>query len=204
MQENRLKRDINLARSLSSIAPLSSLYVPIHDPPARIPKYLTVDCQSEWHTSALISSAVETVTLPSRLRQYHDFEGALAGDDGVHKIFELQSRVIQDGGHGTNGFAAKSEQVNGEDAGAKPQTRFDLNFSNEDVRSNEPHLFNQVEVSRGSRPQALDDEESGDPALVRRERFYSSEPMLQRYVSTQANRYRCILRTCSRENFTIQ
>lgn len=152
--------------------------MPIHDPPGRIPNFVAVERQSEWHTSALISSAVETVTLPSRLRQHHDFEAALAGDDGVHKIFELQSRVMQDRAQDTNG----SKGLTGESVGASAQKAFNLNFSHDDVSSKEPHVFNQIEVTRDSEPKAVDDEMTEDPAIVRRERFYNSEPMLQRYV----------------------
>lgn len=37
-------------------------------PAATLPSYLTVDLKSQWHIGGLLSTAFETMTLPSRLR----------------------------------------------------------------------------------------------------------------------------------------
>jgi hypothetical protein len=45
----------------------ASLYIPLTTP-SSLPSYITLDPYSPWHTSALLSTAMETMTLPSRLR----------------------------------------------------------------------------------------------------------------------------------------
>jgi hypothetical protein len=75
--------------------------------------YLNVDRQSEWQKSALVASAIETVTLPSRLRPYQGrpiFIGRFLGltaidfdlinrrlqfEDGVRAIFSKAARLSQ-------------------------------------------------------------------------------------------------------------
>lgn len=58
-----------LANVLNTLMPLSSLYVPLVSPPLHLPKnHIEVDDSSEWHKAALLSAAVETVTLPTRLK----------------------------------------------------------------------------------------------------------------------------------------
>lgn len=187
MQQNEIKRGMNKARSICMISPQSSLYAPIIDPPRQLPSFLHVDLQSEWYTSALICSAVETVTLPSRLCRYHDFEASLAGDDGTHKIFELQSTII--GKEGT-----RAEKLSASGKGLDPQalecgsegnveTEFDLDFTYDDLASKNQHIFNQIQVVRGGGfDNAGESEAIDDIGLLRRKRFYDSEPMLQRFV----------------------
>ncbi|KAI9932143.1 hypothetical protein ASPWEDRAFT_59420 [Aspergillus wentii DTO 134E9] len=178
-RQAQFKRDMNKARSIHTISPQSSFYTPIIDPPSRLPANFNVDARSEWYTSALISSAVETVTLPSRLRPYHDFEASLAGDDGIHKIFELQSSIS-----GDEEIHAKGTN-RGEDTGdgsSKVTTKFDLDFTYDESSSNEAHIFNQMQVSRGFEPEQKDDSASHeDLGLSRKLRLFNSEPMHQRF-----------------------
>lgn len=145
------------------------------DLPHRLPDYLNVDRQSEWQTSAVISSAVETVTLPSRLRPYHDFEASLAGSHGTHKILELQSTIAQrEQGH--NKQAAK-------EGSSQAETEFDIDFTYDGKYSKTAHIFNQVQITRGDEPgPAVVSAESGDTGHLRKPRLYNSEPMLQRCV----------------------
>lgn len=58
----------NTARSFSEIAPQASIFVPATVPAGRLPSYIHLDPTSEWHKSALILTAWESLTLPSRLR----------------------------------------------------------------------------------------------------------------------------------------
>ena len=68
-QANRNARTLALANVLNTLLPLSSLYVPLVSPPLHLPKhFIEVDYSSEWHKAALLSAAVETVTLPTRLK----------------------------------------------------------------------------------------------------------------------------------------
>lgn len=175
---------MNKARSIYSISPQSSFYTPIIDPPHRLPKTLSVDFQSEWQTSALISSAMETVTLPSRLRPYRDFESSLAGDDGIHKIFELQSSILTDEAQRT----VDSKLTNGadpsEDESSQVKTEFDVDFSYDSGDSSKSHIFNQVQVSRGFDPEQKNNDgpptEDIDLGMRRKLRLHNSQPMFQR------------------------
>ena len=44
------------------------MYIPLRVPSVRLPPYVYLDRSSQWHLSALLSMAVETMTLPSRER----------------------------------------------------------------------------------------------------------------------------------------
>ncbi|KAJ5091172.1 hypothetical protein NUU61_006042 [Penicillium alfredii] len=174
-RHHQFKKDTNKARSLYSISPQSTLYVPTIDIPQKLPSYLNVDRQSEWQTTALISSALETVTLPSRLRPYHDFEASLAGDDGTHNIFELQSTINQD-------FLGRKKQPSENESSSKTETNFDIDFTYNEDEIKPAHIFNQVQVTRGNEPgQDAASTDDGDTGRLRKLRLYNSEPMLQSY-----------------------
>ncbi|KAJ5925901.1 hypothetical protein N7454_007411 [Penicillium verhagenii] len=172
-RHQQMKKDVNKAKSLYSISPQSSLYVPIVDIPSRLPSYLSLDRQSRWQTTALISSALETVTLPSRLRPYHDFEASLAGYDGRHTIYELQCSI--------NPQDSDDKSSAEEDGRPKAQSEFDIDFTYGEDDGKNAHIFNQVQVTRGhERGNSI---ESGQEDLghVRKLRLYNSEAMLQSY-----------------------
>lgn len=122
------------------------------------------------------------MTLPTRLRPYHDFEASLAGDDGVHKIFELQSTIVPDdevAEHSTQGPKTHADQVENTE-GPKPQTTFELDFTYNGLDSNTAHIFNQLQVSRGITTERKGQSPTEDLGTVRRQRLYNSEPMFQR------------------------
>lgn len=170
-QHQQLTRDINKARSLYSISPQANLYVPLMDLPQRLPNYLKVDRNSEWQTTSLISSAVETVTLPSRLRPYHDFESSLTGEDGTHTIFELQTS-INPGEYGKKAPTNDTEK-------ASPESELDIDFTYDGESSEASHIFNQVQVIRGSQDEEAPDSTGEDIGRLRKLRLYNLEPMLQ-------------------------
>ncbi|KAI9887521.1 MAG: mtDNA inheritance, partitioning of the mitochondrial organelle [Watsoniomyces obsoletus] len=64
----RIQKTVNMAKSIVDISGQSSLLVPILEVPSDVPSLVSVDPRSNWHTSALIMTALETVTLPARLR----------------------------------------------------------------------------------------------------------------------------------------
>lgn len=122
---------------------------------------------------------METVTLPSRLRPYHDFESSLAGEDGSHRVFELQSSIL------TNGENARAEAT--EDDTSQVETKFDVDFTYDNNDSKTAKIYNQVQVTRGADPEQQNRNESTyssvedrDIGFRRKQRLYSSEPMLQR------------------------
>ncbi|PKY09086.1 tubulin nucleotide-binding domain-like protein [Aspergillus campestris IBT 28561] len=184
-RQARNKRDINKARSLHSIAPQSSLYTPIIDPPSRLPGSIHLNHRSQWYTSALISCALESVTLPTRLRAYHAFEASLAGDDSSHNIFELQSTIIQNQDkyrqqHPVS--AGVSEDT--DDRGSHPaeaQTKFDIDFTYDGFEGERPHVFNQLLVMRGIESPEDESPSYEDTGLQRKKRHYDSQPMFQSF-----------------------
>lgn len=115
------------------------------------------------------------MTLPSRLRACHDFEAALTGD-GTHRIFELQSKIVQ------NGFDKRQDESrNTENEPSNVEAEFDLDFSYDSLGHEDSHIFNQVQVARGSNSNQMDNSASAeDVGLLRRERLYNSKPMAQR------------------------
>lgn len=173
---------INTARTLSSIAPLATLYCPIIDAPQNLPKYLNIDLQSDWYKSALLASAVETATLPSRLRTYRDFETSLLGHrGGSQTIFELQSSVITPGaGEKRPPWATKKDTTQKSDDEAKLD--FDINFTTPQPVADDTAVFTQVQIFRGEEQQAIDTESMGvdDVGLKRKLRLYASKPAVER------------------------
>ncbi|KAH7360542.1 tubulin domain-containing protein [Rhexocercosporidium sp. MPI-PUGE-AT-0058] len=67
-REKRLNQLSNTARSISEIAPQASLFVPVTIPSMMLPSYVMIDPKSRWNVGGLLSTAYETMTLPSRLR----------------------------------------------------------------------------------------------------------------------------------------
>ncbi|RAL16706.1 misato family protein [Aspergillus homomorphus CBS 101889] len=182
-RQTQFKRNLNKSRSIYAIAPQASLYTPIIDPPSRIPSTIHIDPHSEWYTSALISSALESVTLPTRLRPYHDFEASLAGDDGVHKIFELQSTIVPEDENTerpNQGFTTQAQQAEDKED-TKSNAKFELDFTYDGLDSDKAHIFNQLQVSRGIITTRKDQSSEEDLGTVRRQRLYNSEPMFQRF-----------------------
>ncbi|KAL2356953.1 tubulin domain-containing protein [Cryomyces antarcticus] len=56
------------ARSYHALSTQASVYIPLTNAPKNLSPYLSLDASLPWHTSALQATALETMTLPSRLR----------------------------------------------------------------------------------------------------------------------------------------
>ncbi|KAI9814179.1 MAG: mtDNA inheritance, partitioning of the mitochondrial organelle [Pycnora praestabilis] len=100
LREKHLQKTINTARSYQDISSQASLYVPILDPPAKLPSYVSLDRSSDWHTSAVLGTGMETMTISSRLKSQdgirktlREIEGAL-NINGNQKIANLQMSVM--------------------------------------------------------------------------------------------------------------
>ena len=97
LQEKQNLHSANVIQSLSSLSKTATLYVPITSIPASIPPYITAfDPVARWHTSALQSTAIETLSLPSRLRSprtsLDDFVSVLS-PNGLNPIAHLSLSV---------------------------------------------------------------------------------------------------------------
>lgn len=97
----RRTKTLNHAAALASITSQASMYVPL-SVPANLHKSVSLDKSVLWHTSALISSAIESVTMPTRLRGGHgsrvpvlsDWEEAL-NDNGRRRVAEVAIEVAR-------------------------------------------------------------------------------------------------------------
>lgn len=91
----------NTARSIAEVSSQASLYIPLAIP-STLPTYTTLDPSSPWHASALLSTAVETMTLPSRLHSRAGARASLADTvaalnvNGTQNIARLQMSIGAD------------------------------------------------------------------------------------------------------------
>lgn len=67
-RERQMLRMANLAQSIFAVDSSASVHVPMDSMPGSLPEYVQLDPSSPWHTSALQTAMVESVTLPARLR----------------------------------------------------------------------------------------------------------------------------------------
>ncbi|KAG9233992.1 tubulin domain-containing protein [Amylocarpus encephaloides] len=161
----REKRSIklsNIARSFSELAPQASVFIPLSTPSGSLPPYIKLIPQSDWHVSALLAAAVESATLPSRLRSSnpcHENFSLLANSlniNGNQSIAKLQMSIDQ-GSVITNGHEDPAN-MNGATESC-------------DSRVN-PRNYEALSVNEGDQPRKLDinlfPSESGDSRVTRR------------------------------------
>ena len=98
-QARQMLRTHNVARSIYEISAHASMYMPLAIPSSRLPSYVQMDRSSFWQTSALLSTALESMTLPSRLRpgggkrgRLDDMEAAL-NVNGSQRIANVQMSI---------------------------------------------------------------------------------------------------------------
>ncbi|KFY17912.1 hypothetical protein V492_00292 [Pseudogymnoascus sp. VKM F-4246] len=171
----------NTARSIAEVASQASLYIPLTIP-SSLPTYTTLDPSSLWQSSALLSTAVETMTLPSRLHSRIGTRSSL-GDtmsalnvNGTQNIARLQMSIGED--PQPNGDSHSAPQETGDSRLATHGGRLsledeegemaelDMDFFPVDapqpgVRGRRPekrlHTFGRVESSRSDQDTVEDD-----------------------------------------------
>ncbi|OAX85079.1 hypothetical protein ACJ72_00551 [Emergomyces africanus] len=144
----------NLAKSVNEISPQTSAYIPVLDPPRKIPTYVHADLQSEWYSSALVSTAVESATLPTRLRSHKGNSSWLLSQEFPQKIFNLQATIISERDLESDTASGQDKQpLIAEDEVEKDETLlegFDLDFSwTNSASAKKLRVFGQVQISRG-------------------------------------------------------
>ncbi|KAE9379258.1 tubulin nucleotide-binding domain-like protein [Stipitochalara longipes BDJ] len=174
----RFMRLSNIARSLSEIVPQASLFIPMTMPTAKLPPYVMLDPKSPWHVSGLLSTALESMSLPSRLkiqngrRQTMDGLISALNINGNQNIAKLRMSVDQstalNGQYKPGGLAAPAEsrdlRIPSQDRGVSSShgdekldlITLDMDFFPAEVgeqtsrqQSNkEPHVFGQAEAFR--------------------------------------------------------
>ena len=154
----------NAARSMRFLAQQSSAYICLNTVPKPVPGSINLQGRSEWLTSAFLCSAVESATLPSRLRDigtrqatFSQLEDAL-NTNGGQKLFELQmgvdkarESVPEKHANGvSNGFHSGGSSDAMELNSAGLDTSF-LPRAQETPYSN-LHVFSQIETRRSKDP----------------------------------------------------
>ncbi|GAB1320399.1 mtDNA inheritance, partitioning of the mitochondrial organelle [Madurella fahalii] len=192
-REKRLLRLANKARALTEVYKQASIVVPLALPeklPARMARVL--DAGSQWHVSALLSSAVETVMLPSRMRDPAKREtlsgmAEVLNTMGKQSVAGLQMSVNQPGSESEERRDGRVRLLSEEELSEGVQ--LDMRFTPSDrlepySRSNgfhKPRVFSQIISSRGY------DDDSGGVEVDeegRRRRRSAYEPVTQRYNTT--------------------
>lgn len=107
----QMQRKVNSANSLYSLSQHASMYIPLSfptTPSSSLPKSIcrqAFDRESLWHTSALLATVMESISLPSRLHQLggnrsgsragllNSIEAALNGN-GNQNISSVQMSIV--------------------------------------------------------------------------------------------------------------
>lgn len=160
-------RAANAAKTVQSLGGLVNSYVRIRDGGVRLPEYMQVDTGNEWESSALIASAIESVTLPTRLRdgaglrhaRYAEIEHVL-NTNGGQNILDLgmsaeeYDEVRQSGARSDSRVPQGTSKPDEEEA-----VRFDLNFTpavssllppGATRNKTSKHIFAQAQLTRRS------------------------------------------------------
>lgn len=98
-----MQRATNAARSIHDVSAHATTYIPLAIPSLGLSPSIHLDRRSWWHTSALLTVAVESMTLPSRLRHLSHRRGnmdtmsATLNTNGNQRVAHLSCR-LHDGG----------------------------------------------------------------------------------------------------------
>ena len=153
-KQNQMLRDANSARSIQSITQQASAYIPVSSPPQSLPRYLSLDVESEWSNAALLCTAVETVTLPSRLTNHGGRKGSLTAleailnSNGRQNIFDLSSTSRTMTSPSQNGRMIEGTGLH--DSVATTMT-LDIEYtpiSGRQSLGKTPHIFRQIDIQR--------------------------------------------------------
>jgi hypothetical protein len=170
LQERNQHRMANSIRSAHALSSQASVYIPLVTQPEHMPSYISLEYNSKWHTSALQAAALETISLPSRLRSTTDNRSLLADMEqlftatSVHrKILQaemsVQNEVLQTNGI-VNGIAnAVSHERDGDlvmedtDPNARDaNAALDISLfpsMSQSPRASRTHLFSRLNILRG-------------------------------------------------------
>lgn len=179
-RERQPLQTANFAQSLYALDSTASVHVPITSVPASLPAYVLQDSASPWHTSALEAVAIESITLPTRLRPSElsratfDQLEAVLNNEGHRRLIaaamsledpaQLQRQLDENGMRDTrmtNGITGDS---------AEEDMRLDIDFfpgirgnnHSNVISRNRRHTFTNMEALRGPWRSATE-LESSDP-----------------------------------------
>ena len=201
-QEKRFVKLSNTARSISEIASQASLFIPITIP-STLPSYVTLDPVSQWHVSGLLSTALESMTLPSRLKQQHESRENLdqlasaLNINGNQNIAKLRMSIDQKSelsGHyrsgrlevhaQSNDFRMPSQDRHIDELSQEEEddpTTLDMEFFPAETRSiKESHVFGQAVTYRAEENQNDKKVATEDEGYERARRRAAGLPIIQK------------------------
>ncbi|PQE13009.1 hypothetical protein CJF30_00002915 [Rutstroemia sp. NJR-2017a BBW] len=128
-KEKRFLKVSNTAKSVSEIIPQASLFIPTTLPSSPLPGYVHLDLNSQWQIAGLHSAALESMTLPSRLkprngiRQTLDQIAATLNANGNQNIAKLRMTVKQNSHGSVNGNDHSTSNGNSQDTDLRVSSR---------------------------------------------------------------------------------
>ena len=212
----QLLRTINAARTINEMARNASLYVPLSVPAIQLPQYVHLNRDSEWQISALLSMALESMTLPSRLRPDEQRRGLL-GDieatlnvNGNQRVAQLQCTLLDpetELPRPVNGYASHDDRAPSntmhamikEDDVETITSHLDMNLSTGNPRplsyasqhDTSDHTFGAVENTRGKPQEATDQElDEDDITYARKRRRLAGLSVIERFVARRSFHFR--------------
>lgn len=211
-REKQLLRTVNAARTINEMATHASLYIPMSIPSTSLPKYVRLNRDSQWHTSALLSAALESMTLPARLRPDSERRGLL-GDleaalnvNGNQRIAQLECSITDPKNEppsATNGHRIKDDRAPShtnhtmieEDGSEATKSHLDIDLSGGDAGLSSAgasqhhasdHMFGAVEVIRGRNGAIREEEANDDVTGARKRRRFAGLTVVERFVSAKS------------------
>lgn len=207
-REKQLLRTLNTARTINEMSTHASMYIPLSIPSGALPQYVHLDRGSEWHSSALLATALETMTLSSRLRPHAPKRGLL-GDleaalnvNGNQRMAELQCSVMEPeadlpqsltphGQHDDRAPSSSNSLVVEDDQSEAICTSLDINLSGAAQRARssivqhrrDHHVFGAVEQGRGVK-NTVDSQRTEDDEVsyAKKRRRFAGLPVVERFV----------------------
>ena len=197
----QLLRTLNVARTIKEISMHGSMYIPLATPTGQLPACLHLDHNSHWHRSALSSLAVETTTLPSRLRSNGGKRGLL-GDleaalnvNGNQRIAQLRCRVldpdieipdtVSDEGKDNRIPSAVRRKTLKEDDVPDVLPGLDMNFMGMDIQStlqSSDHIFGAIEQKRGAHGAPTTEIDNDEDLHTKKRRRFAGLSVIERYT----------------------
>lgn len=166
-RDKRQLRTANVAQSLGSLAGHASTVVPLSVPEGKLPGNVNVDLNSTWHVSALLATAIESATLPSRLLAQRGV--------GAVNLSDLAGNLNAAGNQTLAGlkFATGIEE---DDIDGKDETIDLFNVGrSKNEKPNRGNPFGKILCARGL--EEKEDEEEDDD----RKRKLIGDPVIRRY-----------------------
>ena len=198
-------RSVNAARMIHEMSTQASMYIPLSLPRTQLSRHLHLDRSSQWHISALLSAALESATLPTRLRRDGQQRGfvddleAVLNVNGNQRIAQLQCSMLHPE-HAPPMTAATHEETDDrtslgrkgiliqQDGHTVEEPKWNVNLSGS-VDHVSDYVFGAVDTSRTKLGGTKIGKFNEDEIAFRRKRARSKGlSVIQRFVTPESSR----------------